>query len=110
MRETAQILGTEFGISVEVKVDKTLEMMEDDVDDESTLVERPPVVTVMGQCTTEKTSLLDAIRKTNVIANEAGGITQHIGAYQVEISGRKLRFLILPATKHSPLCALVAPR
>ncbi|MEG0997809.1 MAG: translation initiation factor IF-2, partial [Clostridiales bacterium] len=94
--DTAMILGEEFGITVEIKVDKTMEIMEEDHDDESTLQERPPVVTVMGHVDHGKTSLLDAIRNTNVISREAGGITQHIGAYQVEISGKKITFLDTP--------------
>lgn len=94
--DTAIILGDEYGITVEVKVDKTMEIMEEDTDDESTLVPRPPVVTVMGHVDHGKTSLLDAIRNTNVISREAGGITQHIGAYQVEISGKKITFLDTP--------------
>ena len=94
--DTAILLGSEFGVTVEVKVDKTAEVMEDIDDDERLMVERPPVVTVMGHVDHGKTSLLDAIRKTNVIATEAGGITQHIGAYQVEINNRKITFLDTP--------------
>jgi len=94
--ETATILAGEMGVTVEVKAEKSMAVIEEIKDDPKDLVFRPPVVTVMGHVDHGKTSLLDAIRTTHVTDSEAGGITQHIGAYQVEIKGQKITFLDTP--------------